>query len=73
MRNSASTALRIPASEATEIYSEIAGQIDTVGDLDRMALADLDEALAKRPDLAGATEIREKLLERRSELERQAG
>ncbi len=46
-------------------------QLDAEALVQIASVADLDEALAKRPDLAGAEEIREMLLERRTELERQ--
>ncbi|HEX9732192.1 MAG TPA: AAA family ATPase, partial [Thermoanaerobaculia bacterium] len=55
---------------AKDAYAEAAREIAAVEDLDRLALTDLDDAIARRPELAGADEIRTMLVERREALAR---
>jgi tetratricopeptide (TPR) repeat protein len=50
--------------DAKAAYAEALQEIATPEDLDRMALQDLDAALARQPDLQGAAEIREMLSSR---------
>ncbi|HEX9732648.1 MAG TPA: AAA family ATPase, partial [Thermoanaerobaculia bacterium] len=55
---------------AKDAYAEAAREIAAVEDLDRLALTDLDDAIARRPELGGADEIRAMLVERREALAR---
>lgn len=57
---------------ARETYAAAARELATVEDLDQWALHDLDVALSQRPDLPGAEEVREMLLERRLAVEKSA-
>ena len=56
--------------EARELYAGVARAIETADELDRLAIRDLEDALAKHPDLTGAAEVLEKLRVRRSALRR---